>query len=72
MVSCSTKILMGHKIKTKELQYKISPARQYYSNKEGIIQGIKTTQYKTDIYLVEFLNHNRIWITQEEIKSCNY
>ena len=58
---------INQKVKTKELYYKIDLARQYYSNKTGTIKGTKSLQHKMPVYLVEFFNHNRIWIAQEEL-----
>lgn len=59
--------LIEEKIKTKELYYKIDLHRQYYSNKAGTIKGIKKLQHKILIYLIEFLDHNRIWVMHQEI-----
>ena len=35
----------------------------------GTIKGIKKYNKYTKLYLIEFLNHNRIWIIEEEIQK---
>lgn len=35
----------------------------------GTIKGIKRCSKNSTLYLIEFLNHNRIWITEKEIKK---
>ena len=37
----------------------------------GTIKGIKRYSKNATLYLIEFLNHNRIWITEKEIKKIN-
>jgi len=37
----------------------------------GTIKGIKRRHRDSSLYLIEFLNHNRIWITEKEIKKKN-
>lgn len=44
---------------------------QYYSQQIGIIKGIKKLRNNFTIYLIEFLNHNRIWVVVNELKSCH-
>ena len=42
---------------------------QYYSQRTGSIQGIKKLNNHLIIYLIEFLNHNRIWVMVPEIEK---
>lgn len=41
----------------------------YYVKQVGNIKGVKKLQNHITIYLIEFLNHNRIWIIPEEFKK---
>lgn len=47
---------------------KINLEIQYYSNQKGIIKGIKKLKHNIFIYLIEFLNHNRIWVMKQEFR----
>lgn len=49
---------------------KIDSDIQYYSQQMGIIKGIKKVKNHLSIYLIEFLNHNRIWVMAHELKPC--
>lgn len=49
---------------------KLSFAIQYCSQQRGNIKGIKTSPNHDDLFLIEFLNHNRIWAFAHEIKTC--
>lgn len=64
--------LINNKTKIRKLYCKINSELQYYTYQIGIIKGIKQTKYKVLIYLVEFPNHNRIWVTQQEFRLYNY
>lgn len=64
--------LINKKIIVINLNYKISEEIQYYSNKRGVIKGIKKINENTCIYLIEFLNHNRIWLIKQEFKFQYY
>jgi hypothetical protein len=43
--------------------------RIHFKKTAGIIKGIKRCNKDTSLYLIEFLNHNRIWIIEKEIKK---
>ena len=44
-------------------------APKIYSQKTyGTIKGIKTNFKNSKLYLIEFFNHNRIWIIDQEFK----
>lgn len=63
--------LMNQKVLIIKLDCKISLEVQYYSLQIGIIKGIKQLKNNFTIYLIEFLNHNRIWVMGHELKSYN-
>lgn len=63
--------LINQKIKIKEFYCKTDSELQYYTNQIGTIKGIKQIKYKIFIYLVEFLNYNRIWTIQQEFEFYN-
>jgi len=52
----------------KEFHCKIDSELKYYSNRTGKIKGVKVLQNNITIYLIEFINHNRIWARREEIE----
>ena len=60
--------LINYKIKIKEFYCKTDSELQYYTHQIGTIKGVKQVKYKIFIYLVEFLNHNRIWATLQEFE----
>ena len=45
-----------------------NPHRTYSQKTYGIIKGIKIKYKSSKLYLIEFLNHNRIWIIDQEFK----
>lgn len=53
-------------IQIKEFHCKINLEMEYYSKHKGTIKGIKKLQAKKTIYLVEFFDHNRIWVIRAE------
>ena len=63
--------LMNQKVLIIKLDCKMNLEIQYYSLQIGIIKGIKKIRNNFTIYLIEFLNHNRIWAMEHELKSCN-
>ena len=40
--------------------------------KSGTIKGLKRYNKNTTLYLIEFLNHNRIWIIEKEIQKKTF
>jgi len=60
--------LINQKVIIIKLNYKINSEIQYYSNQVGVIKGIKKINKNIFIYLIEFLNHNRIWVMKQEFK----
>ena len=47
---------------------KFNPSRIYSQKTYGTIKGIKTNFKNSKLYLIEFFNHNRIWIIDREFK----
>lgn len=64
--------LINKKVIVTNLNYKLSSDIQCYANKIGIIKGIKKINENIFIYLVEFFNHNRIWLIQQEFQIHCY
>lgn len=58
----------NRKAKIIKVDQEISPEIQYYSRQIGIIKGIKQFNSHDLIYLIEFLDHCRIWATEKEIQ----
>lgn len=65
----SISYIINQQVRTTRFDCKINLDIQYYSNQTGIIKGIKKLKHNTFIYLIEFLNHNRIWIMTQELQS---
>ena len=65
----SISYIINQQVRTTRFDCKINLEIQYYSNQTGIIKGIKKLKHNTFIYLIEFLNHNRIWIMTQELQS---
>lgn len=63
--------LINQKVVIIKLDCKMSLEVQYYSLQIGIIKGIKKLRNNFTIYLIEFLNHNRIWAMEHELKLCS-
>lgn len=40
---------------------------KYYSGNVYAVKGIKRLSCHTSIYLIEFLDHNRAWVTKQEV-----
>lgn len=59
---------IDQKIIVTNLSYKTASRILYYSYKIGKIKGIKKLQNHITLYLVEFLDHNRIWFIRYELK----
>lgn len=49
--------------------YSLRPQNIYSKKTLGKIKGIKKYNRNTKLYLIEFLNHNRIWLIKKEIKK---
>ena len=49
--------------------FPLKPQKIHTKKTAGIIKGIKRYDKSTILYLIEFLNHNRIWIIEKEIKK---
>ena len=48
--------------------YTFSPPKIYSQKAYGIIKGVKTKLRSSKLYLIEFFNHNRIWIIDQEFR----
>lgn len=59
--------LFAKKHSSKNKKRSIGEHIQHYSSKKGIIKGIKTMSRYIYLYLVEFADHNRVWIIEKEI-----
>lgn len=42
--------------------------RPYYSTQTGFIKGVKILPNHIALYLIEFLNHDRIWFIIDKIR----
>jgi len=60
--------LINKKVIVTKLNCKINSNIQYYSNQVGLIKGIKKIDKNIFIYLIEFLNHNRVWLLKQEFE----
>jgi len=60
--------LINKKVIITKLNCKINSNIQYYSNQAGLIKGIKKMNQNIFLYLIEFLNHNRIWVMKQEFE----
>ena len=49
--------------------YTFNPKNPDSKQNSGTIKGLKRYNKKTRLYLIEFLNHNRIWIIEKEIQK---
>lgn len=67
----SISYIINQQVRIIRFDCKINLEIQYYSNQIGVIKGIKKLKHNTFIYLVEFLNHNRIWAMIQELQ-CYY
>ena len=64
----STTINLEKEVKILDLNHTIPPEITYFYKQIGKIRGIKTLQNNNSIFLIEFKNHDRIWILQKELK----
>lgn len=48
--------------------FAFNPPKIYSQKTYGTIKGIKTNFKNSKLYLIEFFNHNRIWIIDREFK----
>lgn len=55
-------------VQVKEFHCKVDLEIKYYSNQQGKIKGNKTFNNNSCIYLIEFKNYNRIWVTSKEFE----
>ena len=60
--------LIDQQVITLSFSYNIDSNIDKYLQKIGNIKGIKKTKNQIHIYLIEFLNYNRIWMTSKEFK----
>lgn len=61
--------LINQRVIIKHLESKIELEIKHYSQHIGYIKGIKILEKGTFLYLIEFLNHNRIWVIDNELQS---
>ena len=59
---------IGQKVITLSFSCSIESNIDKYSQQPGNIKGIKKTKNQIQIYLIEFLNYNRIWMIPKEFK----
>ena len=55
-------------VQIREFHCKIHLEIKYYSSKKGQLKGIKVLENNIPIYLIEFINHNRIWALKQEFE----
>lgn len=60
--------LINKKVIITKINCKINSDIQYYSNQVGIIKGLKKMNKNIFLYLIEFLNQNRIWVMKQEFE----
>lgn len=53
--------------KLQTAEYNIGSKVQHYSGKIGTIAGVKIINHYIAIYLIEFMDHNRAWVTKEKL-----
>lgn len=58
--------MINKTIQIKEIHCTINLEIKYYSNQKGKITGIKSLNNQYYIYLIELLNHNKIWLLKQE------
>ena len=49
--------------------YTFNPQNPGSKQSSGTIKGLKIYNKDTKLYLIEFFNHNRIWIIEKEIQK---
>ena len=52
-----------------EETYSLKPQGIHSKKTSGTIKGLKRHNESARLYLIEFLNHNRIWIIEKEIQK---
>ena len=60
--------MTNNKVLIQKLYCKINLNLQYYIHNIGKLKGIKQTYYHESIYLVEFINGDRIWVMKKEFQ----
>lgn len=60
---------LNRNIKVKNLKYQVRFNMQCYLKKAGKIKGFKKLPNNRTIYLIEFLNQNRIWFAIKEFEE---
>ena len=58
--------MTNNKVLIQNLYCKINLNLQYYINNIGKLKGIKKTHSCELIYLIEFINGDRIWVMETE------
>ena len=60
--------MTNNKVLIKKLYCKINLNLQYYINNKGKLKGIKQNYSHESIYLIEFMNGDRIWVMKKEFQ----
>ena len=60
-------LFINKKIIVAKLHCKVNLNMYSYSRQVGTIKGVKKTWNKINIYLIELLDHSRIWMIEKEI-----
>ena len=60
-------LFINKKIMVTKLHYKMNLNIYSCSKQVGTIKGVKKTWNKMNIYLIELLDHSRIWMIEKEI-----
>ena len=61
-------IIIGKKIKIKELNRKTDATIINYLHKNGIIKGKKNIHKNYSVPIIEFKDHTRIWMMPQELE----
>lgn len=60
--------MTNNKVLIQKLYCKINLNLQYYINNIGKLKGIKKNYSHESIYLIEFINGDRIWVLKKEFQ----
>jgi hypothetical protein len=62
-------LFINKKVIVTKMHCKINLNIYSFSKQIGVIKGVKKTWSRINIYLIELLDHSRIWMTEKEIIS---
>lgn len=62
------KVYLNRQFKILKPYSVLSSSIEYCINKVSYIKGVKKIREEALIYLIELLDHNRIWVTKQELQ----